>query len=294
MIERIFELLALKFLLLQRWRSLKNVKQPDTPIQLIKRYEERYAKNTDQIYQLVKSITNSKSDDLKHFDLIETDEYKEFKNQINAKLKIFNNKPYQCGSLDLEIDIVSTALCQFKKPDVLEIGVSNGYSSAFLYKCLSQIGGTITSIDFPRFSTSLCRPTDRVREWLAIRGKIKNTGTLGDFNPGGIIPMEKYAGWLIPMNLRTSVRNTTLYGDAFIILNELQETKFDLVVLDAMKGYKDRIKIMYMILERLRPNGICFVDGYWVNSAFHDFCKGNRLQSWNAGRVGVFCNRPSA
>jgi len=224
--------------------------------------------------------------------IIDKSEYAQYTESLHKELRLFEEKPYQLGALDVEIDVLVAVLSQLEKPDVLEIGIANGYSSAFLYYALNKIGGCITSIDLPKFSSSLYRPMERfdtyIRSLLVAKGKIVNSGTLGDLNPGGIIPEGKYAGWLVPMELRQRVRNITIYGNAFVILNELKESAFDFVVVDAMKSYDDRIRIMEMVDNILRIGGFCFLDGYWVNSAFVDFCERHQYPSWFLGRVGVF------
>ncbi|MEQ8755507.1 MAG: class I SAM-dependent methyltransferase [Coleofasciculus sp. G1-WW12-02] len=284
----ILDRIALKYLNWQRQLAIMKMNSDtDKPIQLIKEYLNQTTNNPEYLNQVVLEFSENSTKELSN-NLIYKSDYNDFKKEINTKLKIFTNKPYQLGAIDIEIDAIAHSLAQFEQPDVLEIGVANGYSSAFLYYVLDKIGGSITSLDLPRFSSSLSRPRDWIRTGLASKGKIKNTGTLGDLNPGGVIPAEKYGGWLIPMHLRTSVKNTTIYGDALIILENLPGERFNFAVLDAMKGYESRMKIMEMIWERLRPNSLAFVDGYWVNSAFEDFCNLHHLPSWKLGRVGVF------
>lgn len=284
----ILDRIALKYLSWQRQLATRKMNSDtDKPIQLINEYLKQIKNNPEYLNQIVLEALENSTKELNK-NLIYQSGYKDFKNQINTKLEIFTNKPYQLGAIDIEIDAIVHSLAQFEQPNVLEIGVANGYSSAFLYYVLDKIGGSITSLDLPRFSSSLSRPRDWIRTGLARKGKIKNTGTLGDLNPGGVIPAEKYGGWLIPMHLRTSVKNTTIYGDALIILKNLPGERFDFAVLDAMKCYESRMEIMEMIWERLRPNSLAFVDGYWVNSAFEDFCNLHHLRSWELGRVGVF------
>lgn len=285
------ERLALNYLEFRKKHFLNkaDVVEVDKPIQLIDKYRSTFGRNPRLIDELVAQIYSVDFDDLEPR-LIETAQYEAFRENLNAKLTIFENKPYQLGAIDLEIDVVVAILSQLKSADVLEIGVANGYSSAFLYYALSKIDGTITSIDLPRISERALLPKDVIRKWLASRGKIKNTGTLGDLNPGGVIPAEKYAGWLVPMNLRLAIRNTTIYGDAFRVFEDLsfELKKFDVAVLDAMKLYDARIQIMKEITNRLRPGGICIVDGYWVNKAFEDFCAEHGFTTWEVGRIGIF------
>jgi len=210
-----------------------------------------------------------------------------FLSDLSKQSEIFNNRPYQAGGLDVEIKLICTLLAQYSDAQVLEVGVANGYSSACLYKILDSFGGSIFSIDMPRFSQNPNTFIEKLHARGAKHGFIKNTGTIIDLNPGGVIPSEKYAGWMIPFQLRQSVKSTTLYGNVFNVINEFEENKFDFIVLDAMKDYQARIDLLEHSKKIAKENCIIVFDGYWVNSAFDDFCNNNKLEARHIGKVGL-------
>ena len=278
--------LILKFIKFRIKRQLKNV-SVEKPIQLLDDFLKNYGSNDQKIISFTdKIIGKTNIDEYKNY--ISTPEYKSFKNEIDTKSKVFYNKPYQLGAIDHEIDVIVSLLSLLKSPKVLEIGVANGYSSAFIYHMLAKNGGNITSIDLPRFYNKGKHPHQILLAWLAKRGKIKTTGTLGDIVPGGVIPADKYAGWLVPMRYRLSVPNITITGNAFRIMDEINRKDYDFVILDAMKDYKSRIIMLNKILDMMNKDSIGVMDGYWVNSAFQDFCSINNLASWKLGRIGIF------
>ena len=205
--------------------------------------------------------------------------------RLQEKIKIFHNKPFQLGGLDKEIEVIAMFISQLKSPIVLEIGVANGYSSAVIYSILDIVKGSIVSIDLPKYPIE--SDYSRVQQYLIDRGLRDETGTIGDLIPG-IIPDNKYGGWLIPKRLRHSVDNINLYGDVFNILPKMNNNEYDVIVYDAMKPYQERMKCFRIIKEKLKDGGVCFVDGFWLNNAFIDFCNSNGYHHENFGRVGVF------
>ena len=118
----------------------------------------------------------------------------ELKGHLKSVEPAFMGKPFQLGALDLEIDTLIAVLSQFNKPSVLEIGGANGYSSAFLYELLSRTNGRIVQIDMPRFERKSLHPYGILLRYAVATGEVKNTGTLRDFVPGGVIPRTKRGG----------------------------------------------------------------------------------------------------
>lgn len=285
----IFENFALAYLKVKRDKQLRKV-DIKKPIELLNEFETKFSTSSPEYKNLLQTILQHLCLDF-HEQISLTDRYKNFKKELDARLTIFENKPYQLGALDAEIQVLSDILCNFIKPKILEIGVANGYSSAFLYFALQENGGEIFSIDLPKFSRKPIRPSELFRTYLSRKGLIKNSGTLGDLNPGGVIPKEKYAGWLIPFALRQAISNNTITGNAFHIINDFpDDLTFDFAVIDAMKEYTGRMKILELVSGRLKPHGVCFLDGYWVNPAFDDFCSKHQKPFWKFGRVGCFAN----
>lgn len=295
----ILESVALRYLKYRKRRMLRKqgVADPAKPLRLLAEYNRVFKERPEHLQQLAADVVAREAGEVR-MSTVQSTEYHTFKQDVDRQLSAFENRPYQLGALDAEIDLVVTLLCQYDNPDVLEVGVANGYSSAFLFFAIDKIGGRITSVDLPRFGDSKGKlyairnfPHLQMREWLAAKGKITNTGTLGDLNPGGVIPPNRYAGWLVPMPLRRSVPHTMICGDVFNVLADMEGATFDFAVFDAMKGYNERFEALRMIEERMRPNGLCVVDGYWVNGAFEDFCRQSGYPAWCAGRVGVFAKR---
>lgn len=272
-----------------RFRQKKQQKKIDVnkPLALVQEYEAKYAFNDQAVEDLSREILGFDQ----HLNIdnsyISSLAYKNFKEEISKKANVFAGLPFQLGALDLEIDLCVSILSKIKDPNVLEIGVANGYSSAFLYDVLSQNGGTITSIDLPRFHKPSRSLNQFLLSWLARHGKLPTTGTLIDLHPGGVIPADRYGGWLVPIKYRT-VTNTTLTGNVFSILDEQDLTGYDFVLIDAMKDYNARIKLMNLVLTKMNPGAIGILDGYWANNAFLDFCNQNKLSSWQVGRLGLF------
>lgn len=56
-----------------------------------------------------------------------------------------------------------------------------------------------------------------------------------------------------------------------------------------MKGYTDRRRVLDLVWDVLKPGGVVFMDGYWVNSAFEDFCTEKQVPAVKAGKVAALC-----
>jgi len=283
LIRNVIDEILLMVMKFDQRKGLKNV-ETHKPILLIEEFQKEQKRNPAASREIADDILGRSTEvEWRRYTSLRTG----FAQKIEGQMGIFEGKPYQLGGLDLEIDVLMAVLFAMEQPKILEIGVANGYSSAFIYLALRQVGGSITSIDMPRFSDGSGRK-DRVRARLTQRGRIQNTRTLGDLNPGGVIPAEKYGGWLIPLDFRFQVANTMFVGDAFNILPVLPQSHYDVCVFDAMKPYEQRMRCFELVDICLTPAGICFVDGYWANNAFTDFCNLHRYPCWTFGRVGAF------
>ena len=215
--------------------------------------------------------------------------YQRYKNNIDVKLSYFDSKWFQCGGLDDEIDLIIDLAEACRARRILEIGVANGYSSAMLYKYAEMVGNCdITSIDLPNFEPQACDLTSKQRmiQLAASEGLIESTGTLIDIKPGGIIPNDKWGGWLVDPALRESVGNRYFVGDVFSLICEFGiDEKFDVIVVDAMKDYVSRVKLLNDCYERVESGGVIVLDGAWLNSAFTDFCMSKSLAVNEIGRI---------
>ena len=282
--SKIIDKLIYKFIEHKHNKVIKKI-DIQIPINLMNEYQQFMKNDKEYTKKIVAKITGHDFSDDQWSNC--KDLYDNLLKSIDKKIECFSDKSYQLGGLDLEIEVIAMLISQIDEPNLLEIGVANGYSSAFLYALLARIGGSIISIDLPRFSDGL-RDLGEIREYLVKKGLVKNTKTLGDMNPGGVVPSDKYGGWLIPFKLRAKVRNVSIYGNVFNVLPEINDESLDVVVYDAMKPYESRMKCFELLKNKLSAGGFCFVDGYWVNSAFVDFCKRNNYRYETFGRVGVF------
>lgn len=274
--------LLLRYLQARKQQGLAGV-DADRPLTLLREYRQ-YFEKPEQLQTFISQLLDRPV----NTDILYTESYLALKADLAQNEDYFANKPYQLGALDAEVDFITALIGSFDSPHVLEIGVANGYSSACIYYALSQQSGRLFSIDLPRFANSLTGRAARIRQRLASKGMISNTGTLGDLNPGGIVPDEKYAGWLVPMSYRLSVPNVTVYGNVFHVMADLPaDIGFDIVVIDAMKGYQARTRLLEQIANYLKPAGICILDGSWVNSALVDFGNKYHYPVYQLGRLGV-------
>ena len=280
-----FDLIGIKCLLIFRSLLMKKRGLDVTrPIVLQKKFKNDF-KNYQDMDDFVENFFPYTKIDSKAFE--DKVELNSFLTELESKSEIFNNRPYQVGGLDVEIKLICTLLAQYSEAQVLEVGVASGYSSACLFKVLDSLGGSIVSIDLPRIAEDPKTFLEKLHSRGARQGYIKNTGTIIDLNPGGVIPPEKYAGWMIPFQLRNDVDSSIIYGDVFNIITEFEENKFDFIVLDAMKDYQARIDLLEHSKKIAKENCIIVFDGYWVNSAFDDFCKNNSLEAHHIGKVGL-------
>ena len=281
-----FDLIGVRLLIAFRkllmWKRKIDVEEP---IALQKKFKKEFS-SPDNIDNFVLKFFSSIKYDYRFLE--EKINLSAFLKDLQVKAKIFDRRPYQTGGLDVEINLIVALLAQYKSPSVLEVGVANGFSSACLYKTLNFTGGSIVSVDLPRMAEEPKSLVDKVHARGAKRGFIKNTGTIIDLNPGGVIPHEKYAGWMVPMELRESVNSITLFGDIFNVIEDINKKSFDFIVIDAMKDYESRFKLLEFCNRQANENCIIIFDGYWVNSAFNDFCKKFNYPFFHIGKVGVF------
>jgi hypothetical protein len=173
----------------------------------------------------------------------------------------------------------------------LEIGVANGYSSAIIFDTLyKKREGRVVSIDLTRFShqeKGLSKLYRKLLERSLSNNLIEETGTLVDLKPGGVVPADKYPGWLVDSDIRRSVNSNFFFGNVFNVLPDINEN-FDLIVIDAMKDYLGRLDLLNKTYKLLNDSGAIVVDGYWVNNAFDDFVnKHTELSSFKIGRIGI-------
>jgi predicted O-methyltransferase YrrM len=161
--------------------------------------------------------------------------------KLNAVRSSFN--------ADLDLARLCYLLCRVRKPQaVVETGVANGVTSAFILQALEVNGaGELHSIDLPP---------------LAV---------YGGSEVGSLIPQDLRHRWRL--NLGSSRR----------LLPPLVKRlgKVDLFVHDSLHSYHNVKRELRVVSRRLSPEGIVVVDNIAGNSAFTEWARKNqpRFQS---------------
>ncbi len=182
-------------------------------------------------------------------------------NSLGRTLKVFEAKLWYPSS-------VLYPLCRWSTPDVvLETGVRNGASTAFILQALKDNGrGRLYSIDLPNVTH---RQQGRTKEQ-------KSDHVLG----------AKSTGFMVPLELRD--RWTLILGDARKELPFLVEQldKIDFFCHDSLHTYEHMYFEYQIAWQKLSAGGILASDDIGSNSAFSDFCKANRIVAHLIGRFG--------
>ncbi|MFC1521121.1 class I SAM-dependent methyltransferase [Elusimicrobiota bacterium] len=133
-------------------------------------------------------------------------------------------------------------VCRILKPKaVVETGVANGTSSAFILKALeANESGMLYSIDLPN-------------------------------QPGENIPREKTSGWLVPGHLRS--RWQLQLGDTRELLQPLLERlgKVDCFFHDSDHSHKNMLFEFKTAWDHITAGGILAADDISLNNAFSEF-----------------------
>jgi hypothetical protein len=265
----------------QLWKNKINVKQP---LKLQLEFKERYSDRA-LIYEDVDKFINRKGTNSENIELLQEKFDTIFKDLLQLEQK-FDGKYFQCGGLDVEAEVLFALLNCYDRASIAEIGVANGFSSRFVFDVAHTRNHEIVSIDLPRFSTSELTLRQKTIAIANANGWLKDTGTIQDLREGGVIPQEAFASWMVPITLKERVVNTAFYGNVFSILPGIS-LQFDIIIIDAMKEYSLRKSVLKMAFEKLNPGGAILFDGYWVNSAFEDFCHENGISFSSFGKIGI-------
>lgn len=168
----------------------------------------------------------------------------------------FEEKSYGIGGMRFNGETLYL-LTRLLEPDtVLEIGVANGMSTAYLLAGLEDAGSDgkadVYAIDRPLFESA-------VRERRGAAGLT-----------GGIVPDEKEAGWIASRELRTKYGHQYYVGDFIEILGDILADlgSVDLVVYDASKDAKEMQWAYERCIDALNPGGMLLSDDVLVNDAF--------------------------
>lgn len=198
--------------------------------------------------------------------MINIKEFNQLAILLNEKLKIFddintktvNGKKANPGIISLEEAKGIYNLIQDYKPHkILETGVCNGYSTAFILLALEQNEqGHLYSIDYPE-----------------VIGLDYEKNNFWNGKGGAAIPKGTKSGWIIPSHLKK--RWSITYGKSIDILENLLEEigEIDVFIHDSEHSYECMSFEFNIAYEKLKKNGLLIADDIHWNSSFFDFAK---------------------
>ena len=162
---------------------------------------------------------------------------------------------------------------KFKPKTILQTGVSNGLSSAFMMLALAKNGpeGTLHVVDMP----AVFNPADA--HWT-------QPGQVFGF----VIPEGKTSGWMVPDIYRD--RFEVLNGDAKVLLPQLVDklASVDMFYHDSDHSYNHMAFEFEQAKRKLAPNSVVVADDISWNASLWDFADKYRLPSYNyCGSMGV-------
>ena len=185
---------------------------------------------------------------------------------VDAITKLFGSKIcYRAGIL--------YGLCRLVNPTaVVETGVANGVSSAFILQALedNRGNGLLYSIDLPNVEYELDK-----KYILGSENRHKD-----------ILPEGKGTGYLVPAKLKR--RWKLVLGDAREELQSLLGDigEIDLFFHDSMHTYDHMMFEFDTVWPKLKTNGVLVSDDVDWNLAFSDFCGQHGMQPHLLGELG--------
>ncbi|MEY7849546.1 class I SAM-dependent methyltransferase [Natrarchaeobius sp. A-rgal3] len=187
-------------------------------------------------------------------------------------------KPYSLGGANLGGETAHVLTHLIKPNAILEIGVANGVSTAYILGALEELElePDIRAIDKPLFESD-------VRE---------KRGERGIEGVGGIIPNGAEAGWVVPMEWRADYGYQYYVADFTEILPRVIRSmpKLDLVIYDASKDASEMIMAYETIIQSLSSNGVLISDDICVNNSFEKVTDGYEGETVKFGGIGIYKN----
>ena len=149
-------------------------------------------------------------------------------------------------------------ICRIVKPEIIvETGVAEGFSSAFILKALEDNGkGRLYSIDLPN-------------------------------QPGQELSGQRTTGWLVPEGLRK--RWDMTLGSSKEKLPPLMDNlkNIDIFYHDSDHSYENMMFEFEEVLPYITENGMIISDDITDNSAFDDFCRRENLYPLKLFKTGI-------
>jgi predicted O-methyltransferase YrrM len=163
---------------------------------------------------------------------------------------------YTPGVIDQEGSFSLYALVRCQRPDrVVETGVCNGMSTAFVLAALSHEGcGQLISIDYPE----IAQTEDQIFESI--------------YKPGGaVIPPNRTSGWIVPNRLHS--RWELKVGLSRELLPEVvrEDEKVDIFIHDSEHSYETMWFEYETVWPHLSEGGLLVSDDTSFSNAFHEF-----------------------
>jgi predicted O-methyltransferase YrrM len=166
-----------------------------------------------------------------------------------------------------------------KPRSIMEIGVANGMSTAYILGALSDgdispESVTIHAIDRPQFAY-------QIRE---------RRGRFGVEGIGGLILDNKEVGWMAPNDIKSKYNYQLHIGDFTHILEDILETSgnLDLAVYDASKD-SDEMKFAYQnCINKLNEGGVLVSDDVLVNDTFENIVEAQDGQYRIINDTGIY------
>lgn len=175
-------------------------------------------------------------------------------------------RPLDFGMLATSASSRVYALVRKLRPQQLvETGVCNGISTAVILLALEHNGaGHLSSIDYPEYSDG------SVLDFSDVKG-------------GAVVPAGKKPGWIIPDHLRQ--RWELIIGKSQDELAPLLSRlgSIDFFMHDSEHSYDCMNFEIRLAATHLESNSLLIVDDSGWNSAFADFAREGRLQTYNLG-----------
>lgn len=167
------------------------------------------------------------------------------------------------GFIDLSMASVLRAptlyvLCRLLKPEtVVETGVADGFSSAFILKALEKNGkGRLYSIDLPN-------------------------------EPGQEVARGKTTGWLVPEDLKARWR--LILGSSReklpALLSELKQ--IDIFYHDSDHSYENMMFEFKKALPYVKEDGLILSDDITDNDSFGEFCASIKSEGLELFKLGI-------
>lgn len=259
---------------------------------LIKIYKKNYRGNTQKI---IEAFENNSS--LKKKIKIDESAMREVEDKIKKINVEFKHNGYRLGGLEEHTEVLIAVNSFFDAPKILEVGVANGYSTSLFHEMLSRSKspGCIHSIDMPNFESELLKSDTfigllklKIKRYLErIAYPSKDSIRPNRMWRGGVIPDDKYCGWLVPIDLQLKLDSKLFVGNYENIYKKLLNEFYDIILLDAMKDEKSRLDLLEKSLKLAKKGSFIIQDGGWINSAVDQFCDKNNFYHIKLGRLSV-------